>query len=324
MGTVTPMRPALLSLKNLRKEFRHPLTLKRLGGLKDITFDVLRGETFGLLGPNGAGKTTTIKLILGLIRPSGGSGTLLGHPLGSLEARKTLGYLPENPYFYDYLTAREFLDLCGSLSGMDSRARRARVDELLEELDLARAEGLPMRKYSKGMVQRVGLAQAILSEPQFLVLDEPMSGLDPIGRRLVRDIVMKLKRKGTTILMSSHILPDVEHLCDRVGILARGELKACLTLSDISAGARGGGEVRVRGLKGRGVQRWPGDPDVEVGADTSLFRLSDVRMMNSLLRALLAEGAEILAVQREQKSLEEVFVHLLEEADLPPQQLRAS
>ncbi|MBI5835647.1 MAG: ABC transporter ATP-binding protein [Candidatus Eisenbacteria bacterium] len=308
--------PVVLSLRGLGKAYRHPLTLRRSGGLEDVSFEIARGETFGLLGPNGAGKTTTIKLLLGLLRPSSGTGSIFGHPLGSREARACLGFLPENPYFYDYLSAPEFLDLCGSLSGMDAGARRRRVCELLEELDLAEAGTRPLRKYSKGMLQRVGLAQALIADPELLVLDEPMSGLDPLGRRLVRDLVLRLKKRGKTILMSTHILPDVEHLCDRVGILNRGRLVRCLDLAELTSGVRGGAEIRLRGLPDVAGARWPGDPTIERGVDTALVRVADAALLNPLLTSLAASGAEILAVQRDQFRLEDVFLRLLEGRDV--------
>ena len=309
--------PRILEVRGLHKTVVVGFRRHKVHILKGVDLDVREGDVFGLLGPNGAGKTTTLKVALGLMRPSAGAVTL------GVDGLAELGYLPENPYFYDHLTAREFLDLCGTLSGLAAADRGNRIAQLLEELDLARAGSLPMRKFSKGMVQRVGLAQAMLARPDFLVLDEPMSGLDPLGRRLVRDLIMRLKGEGATILMSSHVLPDVEHLCDRVGILRRGELRACLTLSELSSGARGGGEVRVRGLRGA-ERRWPGNPRVEAGVDTTLFQLADARLIGMLLEALLAAGAEVVSVQREQRSLEEVFVHLLHHDELPPEQLRAS
>jgi ABC-2 type transport system ATP-binding protein len=314
----------VLRLSGLRKTYRHPLTMLRIGGLEDVGFEVRRGETFGLLGPNGAGKTTTIKILLGLLRPTAGGGTLFGHPLGSIQARRCLGYLPESPYFYDYLSAGEFLELCGELSGVDRGACRVRIAQLLEELDLADAGARPMRKFSKGMLQRVGLAQALLADPEFLVLDEPMSGLDPLGRRLVRDLVLRLKGRGKTILMSTHILPDVEHLCDRVGILNRGRLVRVLDLCELTAEARGGAEVRVRGLARDDAARWPGAPSVEWGVDTAFLRLREVDRLGDLLGALVRAGAEILAVQRDQFKLEDIFLRLLDENNAAQRETRAA
>ena len=319
-----PTEAPVVRLAGLRKVYRHPLTLRRSEGLVDVGFELHRGQTFGLLGPNGAGKTTTLKILLGLLRPTEGGGTVFGHPLGSIEARRNLGYLPENPYFYDYLSARELLELYGTLAGVERTERRRRIGALLEELELGHAGDRPLGKYSKGMLQRVGLAQALLSDPQLLVLDEPMSGLDPLGRRLVRDLILRLKKRGKTILMSSHILPDVEHLCDRVGVLNRGRLVRCLDLSELSAGARGGAEIRLRGLPRGRPRRWPGAPEIEWGVDTALVRLSDAEQLGELLAALVRAGAEILAVQRDQFQLEEVFLRLLAEEPQPAAEARAA
>ncbi len=302
----------VLSVQELAKEFRHPLTLRRMGGIRNVSFEVFRGEAFGLLGPNGAGKTTTLKLLLGLLRPSGGSGTLLDAPLGSQEARRRLGYLPEHPYFYDYLSAHEFLELCADLSGLDRARVQERIHEVLEELDLAGVAHVPMRKYSKGMVQRVGLAQAVLADPEFLILDEPMSGLDPVGRALARELILRLKGEGRTILMSSHILHDVELICDRVGILRGGELLDCFDLTALTGGEGSSVRVRVMYLPSGVLSHLPGSPKVrELGREV-LLEVSQGADLNPLLSALLGHGAQVLEVSRNQPSLEEVFLRVIQ------------
>jgi ABC-2 type transport system ATP-binding protein len=201
--------------------------------LDALTLTVQEGEIFGLLGPNGAGKTTTLKLLMRLIYPTGGTARLLGRPLDDVEVRRRIGYLPEAPYFYDYLSAREFLDYCGQLCGLAKPERAPRVSRLLEQVGLAEAADVSLRHYSRGMLQRAGIAQALINDPELVFLDEPMLGLDPVGRREVRDLIFELRRRGKTVCFSTHILADVEALCDRVAILNRGKLHGLGTLDEI-------------------------------------------------------------------------------------------
>jgi len=200
---------AVIEVRHLRKTFRSPLALKKIRAVKDVSFTVGRGQIFGFLGPNGAGKTTTIKVLTSLIRPSSGDVSILGGNPDDLRVRMKIGYLPETPNFYDYLTAREFLDIMGRFYGIDRKQRRKKVDELLELVGLTYAARRKLRKFSKGMLQRVGIAQALIGDPELVILDEPMSGLDPIGRREVREIITGLKAKGRTVFFSSHILSDI-------------------------------------------------------------------------------------------------------------------
>jgi ABC-2 type transport system ATP-binding protein len=215
----------VVELANLTKDY--PVG-SILGGkrraLDHLTLSVGEGELFGLIGPNGAGKTTTLKLLMDLIFPNEGEAFIMGKPVGDLEVKSRIGYLPENPYFYDYLTGRELLDYYGQLFGLRRWERKTRVGELLERVGLSEAADLQLRKYSKGMIQRVGVAQALLNRPRILFLDEPMSGLDPMGRRDITALIQELSESGVTILFSSHILPDVEAVCDRVAILNQGKL----------------------------------------------------------------------------------------------------
>jgi ABC-2 type transport system ATP-binding protein len=214
-----------IDVRDLAKSFRtgHLRAVYR-PALKGLTFSVARGEIFGYLGPNGSGKTTTLKILIGLLFADRGSATILGHPLASRAWRYHAGYQPEQPYFYDYLTAKEYLDYAGRLFGMSGPARKARIADLLRMVGLEDAGDVPLRRFSKGMTQRVGLAQALINDPELIILDEPMSGLDPLGRRLVRRIIMDLKAAGKTVLFSTHILSDAESLCDRVALLRGGEL----------------------------------------------------------------------------------------------------
>ena len=219
----------LLEAKGLTKHFRNQWTMRRFCALDGLDLALEPGEIFGLIGPNGAGKTTTFKLILGLLRSSSGSVSFQGEPLGPA-ARKSIGFLPEQPYFYEYLTVRETLDLYARLYGLDGAARRRRVDTVVESVHLTHKVRAPLRTLSKGTLQRVGIAQAILNEPRLVILDEPMSGLDPAGRRQMRELILSLRRDGSTVIFSSHILPDAEILCDRVGILTAGRMREVVGL----------------------------------------------------------------------------------------------
>lgn len=218
------MTREVIQTRDLAKTFALGFRRKKVKALRGVTFSVREREIFGFLGPNGAGKTTAIKIIVGLLRPSGGSCSLMGKPAGEIAARHHIGYLPESPYFYDHLLPDEFMDLCGRLRGLESKTRRRRGDELLELVGLSAARDRPLRKFSKGMLQRIGLAQSLIGDPELLILDEPMTGLDPVGRKEVRDLILDLRRKGKTIFFSSHILSDVETLCDRVAIVNEGLL----------------------------------------------------------------------------------------------------
>jgi ABC-2 type transport system ATP-binding protein len=229
MSEETPV----LAVKDLAKTFRIGFFRKRVEAVRGIDFEVRPGEIFGLLGPNGAGKTTTIKMVLRLIFPTAGQIRLFGSEAHDHRVMQRVGYMPENPYVYQYLKPGEFLDLCGRLHGMDRDARRARVDAMLEKVNLSEAKDRPIGRFSKGMMQRVGLAQALLHDPELLILDEPLSGLDPIGRKEIRDILVEQRRAGKTLLFTSHILSDVEMLCDRVTILQKGKVTAHGTLDEL-------------------------------------------------------------------------------------------
>ncbi len=219
----------LLELRGLVKDFRHNWTMRRFRALHGVDLAVRPGEILGLIGPNGAGKTTTFKCILGLLRPSGGAVLFGGQPLGVRE-RAGIGFLPEQPYFYDYLSVEETLLLYAHLYGLHGGAARRRVTDTIERVQLGHKRRAAMRSLSKGTVQRVGIAQAILNQPRLLILDEPMSGLDPIGRHAMRELIRALHAAGTTVIFSSHILPDAEVLCDRVAILTAGRLREILDL----------------------------------------------------------------------------------------------
>ncbi len=215
----------VITVTDLAKTYRTPFRRKRVDALKGVSFTVARGEVFGFLGPNGAGETTTIRCLMGLCAITAGKAEILGAPVPTRAARQRMGFLPEQPYFYDYLTVHELLDLGGRLAGMSAADRATRADRLIARVGLAHARGLSLKKYSKGMLQRAGLALALINDPELLVLDEPMSGLDPIGRKEVRDLILEERDAGKTVFFSSHILSDVESLCDRVAICVKGKIE---------------------------------------------------------------------------------------------------
>jgi ABC-2 type transport system ATP-binding protein len=219
------MTDAVIVARNLAKTYRTPFRRKRVEALRGVSFDVTRGEIFGFLGPNGAGKTTTIRLLMGLCSITGGSADILGQPVPTRAARQRLGFLPEQPYFYDYLTVGELLDLGGRLFGIGAGERRRRADALIERVGLGHARSQSLKKFSKGMLQRAGLALALINDPDLVVLDEPMSGLDPVGRKEVRDLILELRDQGKTVFFSSHILSDVETISDRVAIVVGGSIQ---------------------------------------------------------------------------------------------------
>ncbi|HEY9683912.1 MAG TPA: ABC transporter ATP-binding protein [Oculatellaceae cyanobacterium] len=226
--------PLAVETSNLTKELESQFLRKRFRVLDSINISVPKGETYGLLGLNGAGKTTTLKLLLGLMRPTSGSVNVLGAPAGTKAVLAKVGFLPENPYFYSHLTGRECLDFIGSLFAIESSVRKKRTAELLMLVEMTEAADVPMRKYSKGMLQRIGIAQCLVNEPEIVFLDEPMSGLDILGRKDMRNILSKLKSEGRTIFFNSHLLPDVNEVCDRIGILHKGRLISQSPLREIA------------------------------------------------------------------------------------------
>jgi ABC-2 type transport system ATP-binding protein len=308
--TAVPPRDVVLRADALGKTFRLGFFRRRVEAVKDVSFEVRRGEIFGFLGPNGAGKTTTLKMLMGLIFPSTGRAEVLGLPVPSLTAKRRVGYLPESPYFYDYLTPEEFLDFIGALCALPGGERRARANRLITRVGLDHARGRPLRKFSKGMLQRIGIAQALMGDPELVILDEPMTGLDPLGRKEVRDLMVELRKEGKTIFFSTHILPDVEMTCDRVAIVIGGVLRSVGPLGALLSARLLSTEVVLRpppqGLAGLplpdGVRR-------QVAGDRDLgFELPEHLDVDAFLRAALAAGASILSVSPRRESLEDVFV----------------
>lgn len=296
-----------VDVRDIAKSFRtgHLRAVYR-PALKGLSFSVARGEIFGYLGPNGSGKTTTLKILLGLLFPDRGSATILGHPLASRAWRYKAGYQPEHPYFYDYLTATEYLDYAGRLFGMRAGDRKGRIADLLRLVNLEVAADVPLRRFSKGMTQRVGLAQALINDPELVILDEPMSGLDPLGRRLVRRIIMDLKAAGKTVLFSTHILSDAESLCDRVALLRGGELLKVGALNEILTLDVSHLEVLVSGIDEAALSGIPVRTRVRVGERWTLE--VDEGRLGEVIRAVEAHRGRVLGVHPIRQSLEEYFV----------------
>jgi len=277
--------------------------------LKDLDLAVEEGEIFGLLGPNGAGKTTALKILMGIIFATRGSARILGRPLGDKWAKARLGFLPENPYFYDYLTGREFLKYYGQLYGIAHSERAKRADALLERVGLRDAANLPLKGYSKGMLQRVGLAQALLNDPRVVILDEPQSGLDPLGRKEVRDLILQLREEGKTVFFSSHILTDAEMVCDRVAILYSGELKNIGKLSDLLSTRIKEYEIVARGVPEAALEQWrPCADRVLVQKDEAMIIVRQESEAREILASLNSLGATLVSFNPRRETLEEYFI----------------
>jgi ABC-2 type transport system ATP-binding protein len=318
-GADAPACP-VIQVSDLHKVFPVGFRRKKVYAVRGITFDVHDGDIFGFLGPNGAGKTTTIKMLTGLIRPAQGAMQMFGRDVEDLEVRRQVGYLPEQPYFYDYLTPTELLEHFGRLFGIPRAERRRRIDELITRVGLDHARKRTLRKFSKGMLQRAGIAQALINDPQLIILDEPLTGLDPIGRKEMMDIMFDLKRRGKTVFFSSHILSDIERVCDRVAIIRQGRIVSQGALSDL---------LTHDGMLVEITFKLP-DPEAGSSLEGSFSLLErfgdqhrgkvDEAGVNVALAALVAADAEILALDRRRESLEDLFMReaiIKEGADSP-------
>ena len=301
------MTDVAIQISDLAKTFRLGLSMKKVEAVRGISFQVNQGEVFGFLGPNGAGKTTTIKMAMGLVKPSRGSIEVLGGDIEDRNTRSRIGYLPEHPYFHDYLTPVETLNFYGKLFGLNGAERKSRIDRLLDRVGLSHARSRTLRKFSKGMLQRLGIAQALLNEPDLLVLDEPLSGLDPIGRKEIRDILVEQRSQGKTIFFSSHILSDIEVICENVAIIQNGKIRSFGRLEELLNSELSLVEVTCKGA----------NPDLLQGFESQGYRVDRLGeydrvivegQANDALSQLLNSGAEIQSVVPKRDSLEDLFV----------------
>ena len=297
--------------ENLTKDFRIGFWRPRpYRALDNLNLEVAQGETFGFLGPNGAGKTTTLKLLMQLIYPTSGSAEILGRPVGDVGVKRRIGYLPESPYFYDYLTAEELLAYFADLMGYDRVERNRRVASLLDQVGIGGERRLQLRKFSKGMLQRVGIAQALLNDPEVVFLDEPMSGLDPLGRREVRNLILQLRDRGCTVFFSSHVLADAEALCSRVAIMAGGKLIATGRVGDLHAFAVRGWELVVSGVTSEQLDRHRSRivRATPLGEQRYSLELPLEAAPERLLAELTASGAQLVSLNPIRETLEEFFI----------------
>ena len=303
------MAEAILRVKGLNKEFRQGLLRRRVQAVKNVSFEVRRGDIFGFLGPNGAGKTTAIKILTGLIDKTGGEAELFGQPIPTTSVRRKVGFLPENPYVYPYLTPAEFVEMCGRLSGIGSRAVRDRTRHVLDQVGILYAADRPVKRLSKGMLQRTGLAAALVADPELLILDEPMSGLDPVGRKEVRDLIVSERDQGRTIFFSTHILTDAQTLCDRVTILRRGEVVVSGRLRDLLR--RDGQRTEITLLSSAEDFEAALEPQIvksERRGEHWLVEVVGKEAVALVLERALAAKIEVVQVIPRHETLEDVFV----------------
>ena len=303
-----------IRLDALTKDYAVGFWRKRpFRALDRLTLDVEPGEVLGLLGPNGAGKTTTLKLLMQLIYPTAGRAEILGRPAGAVDVKRRLGFLPETPYFYDNLTAEELLGYFASLFGYRADARQRRVSQLLDQVGIGAQRRTQLRKFSKGMLQRVGIAQALINDPEVIFLDEPMSGLDPLGRRDVRELILSLRDQGRTIFFSSHILSDAEALCSRVAIIVGGRLVACGRLADLSGDVQGW-ELVVTGVQPSAVSDLGSDVRrvTRITDGRYSLELTGARPPEQVLSQLVSRGARLVSVNPRHQTLEDFFVKQVE------------
>ena len=310
--------PTVIQVGDLRKSFRSGFLKRRIRGIEGVTFSVAKGSVFALLGHNGAGKTTTINCILDLVHPDGGDIKIMGRDYRDPASRARVGYLPEQPYFFEHLTGRELLQFYARLLNIPKGYRAARIDEVLGMVGMTAFAGRRLNKFSKGMLQRIGLAQAILGDPDLLILDEPMSGLDPIGRREVRELLLDLKRAGKTIILSSHIVPDVEMIADTVGILKDGCMAAVKDLTELNLGFSYAGILELGGAR----PNW-------LPADHSVLEDGRVRVqvrsaseLRNLLNDCHRESIPLESLETHRSCLEELFMEINQEATVKPEVAR--
>lgn len=303
-----------IALSRIRKTYRIGLSREHKTAIEELSLEVKAGQIFGLLGPNGAGKTTTLKVLLGFVFPDEGQGTMLGRPIGDRAAHEKIGFLPEQPYFYNYLKAEKALDLYGKFFGLSRDLRKAKAGELLDLVGLGRNSHLTLEKYSKGMLQRFGIAQALLNDPELVIMDEPSSGLDPVGQKEVRDILLHLKDQGKTIFLSSHQLSEVENICDSVSIINRGRSVMEGNLSDILV-SKDTVKVVLKGDASRGLDELK-KLSVHLEAKDDIIELESTRTnLYDLLDAARRSNMELISSEPSRRSLEDIFLELVQDTD---------
>lgn len=299
----------VLEINDIAKTFHTGFWRKKVHAVRSVSFSIQPGEIFGLVGPNGAGKSTTIKMLLGLVRPDRGEIRMFGEPIADVSLRNRIGYLPENPMLYEHLNAVELLGFYAGLFGLTGQKKRERIEELLERVGLSHALDRPVAKFSKGMKQRAGIAQALINNPDLVILDEPQSGLDPIGRREIRDLVLDLRRSGKTILFCSHILPEVQDICDRVAVMHHGEVKNIGFLHELVSSETLYFELYVRNWRAElaEVLGTTAIDIIQVGELTRI-QLDGKAEPEEVIKQLSAKGVQIESLQPHKESLEDVFV----------------
>jgi len=296
----------------LTKSYRTGFWGKKKRALQGLTLEVEKGEAFGYLGPNGAGKTTTLKILLGLIQPDSGDARIFGLPVHNVSFKSNIGFLPEQPYFYDYLSGKELLEFYAHFFGLDRSERKRRIAELFEMVSLKGSEDLALRKYSKGMLQRIGIAQALINDPEVIFMDEPLSGLDPLGRKEVKDIILRLKVEGKTIFFCSHVLPDVEMICERIAIINKGRLVAVGTLDELLQIEAKGVDIEFLGVTQEGMKKIKKEAVrcLEQPHRVQITIDKEDRVMD-ILRWIDKYDGKIISVVPHRRSLEEIFVSKL-------------
>ena len=311
------MSESVIQCSELEKWYRTGFLLQRKQVLKGVDFEVRPGEIYGFLGPNGAGKTTTIKILLGLVKDSGGSYSLFGEPQSSVSVRSRIGFLPDNPYFYDELSGVHTMALAARMCGLDGKTTKARTDELLERVGLDKAAWkMPVRKYSRGMLQRLGLAQALVNDPELLICDEPMEGLDPIGRYEVRRLLMSLRDEGKTVFFSTHILSDIEVICDRIGVIVQGKIRRAGPLAEMLHPRVKSYDVAVKGIPAETTAKFR-EAAIWAREEGEVLHLSlaEKAMAEELARLVIEKQGELLSLTPVREDLDEYFYQLVREDD---------